>query len=432
MSQKIAIAGFEVEGQAAYRYFKGQGADITIVDERPRNDIPKGAGSKFGAGVLAELAGFDLIVRSPGIRPDRIKTDGEITSVTKEFFKHCPAPIIGVTGSKGKGTTATLIYKILQAAGKTAHLVGNIGVPALDRLADIHKDDVVVYELSSFQLWDLAQSPHIAVVLMMEPEHLDVHADTNEYATAKATIVAYQQPDDVTVYLPTNLLTRQVALQGKGKKIPYTQQPGAHVDGGWIVIDGHRIIAADMMALPGQHNIDNACAALTAVWHITQDTRAAAKVLAEFTGLEHRLKLVGQVNGARYYDDSIATTPGSAIAAMRAFEQPKILILGGSDKGADFTQLAQEVAQQNIKTVIAIGAMRQRLQVALTAAGFTTVLLFDQQSSMKQIVQAAFAIATPGDVVILSPACASFDMFKNYKDRGEQFIAAVEALHGRA
>ncbi|HXH26814.1 MAG TPA: UDP-N-acetylmuramoyl-L-alanine--D-glutamate ligase [Candidatus Acidoferrum sp.] len=424
---KIAIVGFGIEGQSAYRYFARHGHDITIFDAKTV-EVPEGAKAEFGPDIYDHLNGFDMVIRTPGLRPDRIKTDAEVSSVTREFFKHCPAPIIGVTGTKGKGTTSTLIYKILQAAGKTAHLLGNIGVPALDELDNVKADDIVVYELSSFQLWDLDRSPHVAVVLMIESEHMDVHTDLNEYLNAKARIVEYQTPEDVTVYLPTNYHTADIAMRGDGRKIPYTQEPGAYVEGGWILIDDHAIIATKKLQLPGRHNIDNACAAVTAAWQITQDTAAMAKALEEFEGLDHRLKLVGEVEGVRYYDDSFATIPGSAIVALRAFEQPKIIILGGSDKGADFTQLGQEIARQNVRTAILIGLMRDRLKEALTAAGFTKIELFDEQSTMPQIVAKAKAIAQPGDVVLLSPACASFDMFKNYKDRGEQFTAAVKTL----
>lgn len=424
---KVALAGYGVEGQAAYRYFSARGDTITIFDEKPV-EAPQGVAVKHGPTIFEDMYGYDLVVRTPGLRPDRIKTDAPITSITKEFFKRCPAPIIGITGSKGKGTTSTLIYKMLQAAGKTAHLVGNIGNPALDELHAVAPTDVVVYELSSFQLWDMEQSPHIAVVLMVEPEHLDVHTDVQEYYDAKARIVEYQTPSDVTVYLPSNPLTTGIALRGTGKKIPYTEAPGAHLEDGRIVMGDKQIIQTADILLPGQHNVDNACAAITAMWQIAQDVEAIASVLRTFDGLEHRLKLVATKGGVSYYDDSIATTPGSAIAALRAFHEPKIIILGGSDKGADFTELAREVARQDVKAAILIGAMRGRLQAALTAVGFTHNELFDETTTMQQIVVKAHELAQSGDVVILSPACASFDMFKNYKDRGEQFIAAANQL----
>jgi UDP-N-acetylmuramoylalanine--D-glutamate ligase len=424
----VALAGYGMEGQSAYRYFKNQGAHITIFDERQPENVPPGVDCRVGENIFAQMQGFDVVVRSPSVRPDRIKTDGVITSPTQEFFSHCLAPIIGVTGTKGKGTTSTLIYKMLEAAGIRAHLVGNIGVPALDELPNIQPEDYVVYELSSFQLWDLKQSPHIAVILMMEPEHLDAHTSLDEYVGAKANIALYQTPEDVTIYLPTNDITKRAAMVGTGRKIPYTEQPGAYVENSVLTIDGKPVIAVSEIALPGGHNVQNACAAITAVWQITQDVQAMAGVLTEFTGLEHRLKLVGTVNGVKYYDDSIATTPGSAIAALKAFDAPKIIILGGSDKGADFHELAREVARENVKCVLLIGLMRDKLKQAMLDAGYDRFELLGQTSTMAQIVGRAHELASSGDVVILSPACASFDMFKNYKDRGEQFIRAVQAL----
>ncbi len=429
---KVAIAGFGVEGQAAYRYFSAQGDQITILDEKPIANPPSDAEVKSGADAFNNLDEFDLILRAPSIRPDRLKTAKKITTGTKEFFAHCPAKIIGVTGTKGKGTTASLIELMLKKAGFKTHLVGNIGVPALDELPKITAKDVVVYELSSYQLWDLAQSPQIAVVLMMEPEHLDIHKDVVEYTTAKSNISNHQSPDDVIVYLPGNKLTEQTALNGDGQKIPYTRAPGAYQNGSKIVIDNTEIIDVKELPLPGKHNVDNACAAVTAVWQLTQDAQAIAAGLKEFKGLDHRLKFVAEVRGVKYFDDSFATTPGSAIAALNAFAEPKVIILGGSDKGADFEALAQEVVSQNdsVRAVILIGQMQDRLYAAFKEAGLddNKIVKMPDQPTMSEIVKAATQKAQSRDIIILSPACASLDMFKSYKDRGEQFIAAVKNL----
>lgn len=433
MTKKVAILGYGVEGESAYKYFASQGADITIFDESPtpKMQLPPGAKLISGPGVFEKAEGFDQVVRGPAIRPDRIKANGPVGTIVGEFFAKCPAPIIGVTGSKGKGTTSSLIYNMLKNAGQSVHLAGNIGTPVLDVLPQVKPTDTVVLELSSFQLWDLKQSPHVAVVLMMEPEHLDVHKDVAEYSMAKSNIARWQKPEDVTVYLKGNELSEKTALVGDGQKIPYTRTPGAHVEVDVIVIDGQTICRTDELAIPGQHNIDNACAAITAAWQFTKDTAAIAKALREFKGLDHRLKLVSEVGGVRYYDDSIATTPGSAIAALASFSQPKVLILGGSDKGADFSELAQSVVNENMRAVILIGVMRHRLADTLSKAGYIGQMQqFDEHGSMRQIVKKAAELAQLGDVVLLSPACASFDMFKSYADRGDQFIAAVNELKG--
>lgn len=199
---------------------------------------------------------------------------------------------------------------------------------------------------------------------------------------------------------------------------------------GKFVINGVTICKTNELGIPGEHNVQNACAAITAAWEFTQDGAALAKAIREFKGLDHRLKFVTEVNEVRYFDDSIGTTPGSSIAAIKSFAQPKVLILGGSDKGADFSELAETIAsEESVRAVVAIGAMRGKIVLALKAAGFAgEIARFNETSTMQQIVSECAKIALPGDVVVLSPACASFDMFKSYQDRGEKFIEAVKAL----
>ncbi|HEU5187621.1 MAG TPA: UDP-N-acetylmuramoyl-L-alanine--D-glutamate ligase [Candidatus Saccharimonadales bacterium] len=428
---KVAIVGYGVEGESAYKYFANKGADITIFDEneQPKFAVPEGVSLVAGKGALDKLHGYDVVMRVPALRPERLKTDGKVSSVVQEFFNVCPAPIIGVTGSKGKGTITTLIFDMLKNAGKNPHVAGNIGIPALDILPSVQAKDVVVLELSSFQLWDVTKSPHVAVIGMMEPEHLDVHKDVEEYMAAKASIVKWQDSSDVTVYLPGNTMTETVALQGKGKKIPYTKNPGAHIENGNFMIDGIVICKTSELGIPGEHNVQNTCAAITAAWQFTQDRQAIATAIREFKGLDHRLKFVAEVNGVKYFDDSIGTTPGSSIAAINAFAQPKVLILGGADKGADFTELAHHITKHDVRAVVAVGTMRTKIIEALKKAHFVNdITEFDQTSSMEQIVKKCAELALSGDVVILSPACTSFDMFKDYKERGQQFIAAVKQL----
>lgn len=428
---KVAIVGYGVEGESAYNYFAQKGADITIFDEseQPKFAVPQGVSLVAGKGALEKLHGYDIVMRVPALHPKRIKTDGQVSSVIQEFFKACPAPIIGITASKGKGTITTLIFDMLTQAGIAAHIAGNIGVPALDILPDVKKDHVVVLELSSFQLWDLKTDPQVAVVGMIEPEHLDVHVDLQDYLDAKANLVRWQKPSDITVYLPTNDLTKKVALQGDGKKIPYTKSPGAYVKDGNFIMDDQVVCPVSTLQIPGEHNVQNTCAAITAAWQFTKDTQALTKAIAAFKGLDHRLKFVREVRSVRYFDDSIGTTPGSSIAAVKAFAQPKVMILGGSDKGADFAELATIITASEVRAVVAIGLMRTKIVDALKKAGYAgQVETFDQKSTMEQIVKKASEIALPGDVVVLSPACASFDMFKSYQDRGDKFIAAVSGL----
>lgn len=424
---KIAIAGYGLEGKSNYDYFKSRG-DVTIVDEREQvNDLPAGVPVILGSGAFDQLATFDLVVRTPGVSPHKIITHGKVWSATREFFAQCQTPIVGVTGSKGKGTTASLIASILRASGKRVELVGNIGVPALAVLEQANQADIVVYELSSFQLWDLEQSPQVAVVLMIEADHLDVHADMQDYVNAKANIARHQQAGDRVVFNHTNAYSRSIADQSVANQIPYPSEVAAHVADGAFWYGEVRLCDVTALTLPGRHNLDNACAAIAACWPWVQDGSMIAEGLATFTGLPHRLKFVREVNGVRYYDDSIATTPGSAIAATFAFEQPKILILGGSSKGADFTELAQVVGDQDVRQVFVIGDEADRIEAALAAHSVQVVNL-GVRIAMPEIVAAARAAAQPGDVVILSPACASFGMFKNYADRGDQFVVAVNEL----
>ena len=413
---KIVIAGFGVEGQSNLRYFRDKfpEADFLVADEREKVDnLPENAAYQTG---FSNLEDADLIVRSPSISPEKIKTNGKIWSSTNEFFANCPATIIGVTGTKGKGTTCSFISSILCAAGKTVHLVGNIGVPALDILPKIEENDIVVYELSSFQLWDLQKSPHVAVVLMIEPDHLNVHADFNDYLAAKANITKSQTADDYVVYNSQNEFSKVIANASLAQKKEY---PSALSDD---------IIS--VIRLPGKHNIDNACAAILAVKSILPNVsdNEIKKGLSEFTGLPHRLKFVAEKYGVKYYDDSISTTPGSAIAALKAFVEPKILILGGSDKGADYSELAQEIAGQNIRLIIINGVNSDEIREVLREKSVSCEIIQLNMAQMQEVVSLAKNKAQSGDVVILSPAAASFDMFKSYSDRGEQFVAAVEAL----
>lgn len=434
---KIAIVGYDVEGQASYRYFSGNNNQITIFDEAevPRATAPVGIDVISGHNAIAKLKTmtFDKVIRTPSLSPKKLEGINNVTTATREFFKACPAPIIGITGTKGKGTTASLIHAIFEASEKKSWLVGNIGVPALDVLEQISSNDVVIYELSSFQLWDLDISPHIAVVLMIEPDHLDIHENLEDYIHSKSNIRKYQGVNDVCIYHPTNKLSEQIAMSFESNKTAYkyadpASSRGVFVKKNTFFIQDHLICSVDILKIPGQHNVENACAAISAVLEIDSiSDKAIVEGLSNFEGLPHRLKLVSVINGVKYYDDSIATTPGSVIAAIHSFENPKVLILGGSDKGADFGELYEVIKNGNVKQVITIGTMAEKIATELVAVGYETVTRLGM-TTMSDIVDEAKKNAVDGDIVIMSPACASFDMFKSYTDRGEQFVAAVEVL----
>lgn len=435
---KIAIAGFGIEGQQSLEYYRRQGGhELTVLDEREQiAPVPGDVKVYLGADAYVNLATYDLVIRTAGLNPAKLLGARKVWSATNEFFSQCPAPIIGITGTKGKGTTSSLIASVLRAAGKTVHLVGNIGVPALGVLPDIQKDDIVVYEMSSFQLWDSHKSPHVAVVLMIELDHQDVHSDFDEYIAAKANIARFQLPNDVCIYNGVNPEATYIGTRcATGQSQAYLGE-GAVVekrldaDGQeYFYYDGQRLCPTSAVVLPGPHNLDNAAAAIAAVFAIEEiSPEAVERGLMDFKGLDHRLKYVATKNGVAYYDDSIATTPGSAIAALAAFDAPKVLILGGSSKGADFSDLAASAAKSAVRHIILIGEEAATIATQLTVQAPDTTYTILTSTTMTQIVAAAYAEAKPGDVVILSPACASFGLFKNYKDRGDQFIRAVRAL----
>lgn len=431
---KIAILGFGLQGQSAYTYWHADN-DITICDHKEDLRPPEGVSTQLGADYLHDLDRFDLIVRSPLVHPDDIvaanspETLEKVTTVTNEFFRICPTKnIIGVTGTKGKGTTSTLITKMLEATGKRVHLGGNIGIAPLDMLeGNIGPEDWVVLELANFQLIDIEHSPHIGVCLMITAEHLDWHANEEDYFVSKSQMFMHQTPDDIAIFYANDSVSRRIAHVGSGQKIPYFEDPGALIQNESITIDGQVICNVSELKLLGKHNWQNVCAAVTAVWQIVQDTAAMRSVLTSFEGLEHRLEPVRVLDGVRYYNDSFGTAPSTAIVALEAFKEPKVIILGGSDKGADYGDLAKTVAASNMRKVLLIGEQAERIKQALLAAGVSREMIQPGGKNIDEIVATARAKAQPGDVVLLSPACASFDMFKNYKDRGEQFKRAVLA-----
>jgi len=335
--------------------------------------------------------------------------------------------MIGVTGTKGKGTTSTLIARILEAGGLRVWLGGNIGQAPLDFLHDVSPTDVVVLELSSFQLMDADQSPGVGVVLMIVPEHLDYHRDMHEYVEAKGNLVRYQGAQDIVIYNAQNEYARQLAGYSPGSHIPYGDRTGAYLDEGRVMFRDRVICRVDEVRLIGAHNLENVCAAVAATVGRVEDA-AIARAIREFSGLEHRLEYAGEYRGVKFYNDSFSTAPATAIAAIRAFSEPKILILGGSDKKSRYDELAEVIAHGDVRRAILIGDTAPQILQALEAVGFGDVET--GHTKMADIVGAAVRAARPGDIVLLSPACASFGLFENYKDRGSQFKAVVRSLQG--
>jgi len=429
---KIAIAGYGIEGEQSYRYYSSEPSNkVTIVDSKevPDKPLPDGVLTILGEDSFSQLDGFDLIIRTAGLAPSKIKTSGKVWSATNEFFDKCPAEIIGVTGTKGKGTVASFAESIFKQSGRKVWLVGNIGRPALEILGDIASGDIVLYELSSFQLWDIEKSPHVAVVLDIEPDHLNVHDGFTDYVLAKSNIVKYQNTEDVCIYNPNNKYSNDIAHQSQAdKKISYGVQgkDSVYVRDNSFYFGDQRICSVNVLQLVGDHNLKNACVAIAIAKLYNIDNQAVEDGLEDFKGLPHRLEFVGEVRGVKYYDDSISTTIGSSVAALRAFSEPKVIILGGSSKGVDFQDLAVEIVKDNVK-VILIGENANEIAKVIKDQGFKDFEIINS-SDMDGIVRQASNLATKGGVVILSPASASFDMFDNSSDRGEKFTKAVRAL----
>ncbi|CAN5652813.1 UDP-N-acetylmuramoyl-L-alanine--D-glutamate ligase [soil metagenome] len=447
---RIAILGFDRQGRSAFEYWQSADNTIVVCDKNPDVQVPTGVETRLGSDYLEDLATFDLLVRTPGLHPKDIVTANPdnpdildtVTTVTNEFLRICPTQnVIGVTGTKGKGTTSTLIANILATAGHRVHLGGNIGIPPLELLhgtgllhqeekteasANIQPNDWVVLELANYQLIDIKYSPKIAICLMITSEHLDWHTDFDEYIQSKQQLFVHQKTDDTAIYYAKNDDSRRTASCSPGNKIGYMDNEGAHIADDQVMIDGKTICTVHDIRLIGRHNWQNVCAAITAVWGITQDTEAIKQVVRTFSGLEHRLEHVAEIDGVNYYDDSFSTAPESTIVALETFTQPKVLIIGGSDKGALYDTLAQVVKANNVRSVIYIGKTGPTIAQTLRTAGFMDIV--DGGDSIERIVQTARENAKPGDIVLLSPSCASFDMFKDYHERGTLFKQSVKAL----
>ncbi len=440
--QMVAVLGFGIEGRAVTKYLVKNSIIPVLFDQRPwkkwSNEDQEYIKSLnlnfiFGPDCFKELSGFNLAFRSPGIKildediQASIKKGLRLTSQTKFFFDFCPSKIIGITGTKGKGTTASLIFQILDKKCNT-YLTGNIGKEQpLDFLDKLKKSDWVIYELSSFQLEDLKKSPHIGVVLMITEEHQDYHKTKRAYIKAKESIVKYQIRKDYAVINTDFQNSRKIGLLSKGKKVYFSRNRKLNEG---IFIENNNIVVKKLgnvnfkfpiskIQLIGLHNLENVCAAIAAGVSAGAGLEAVKKAVQNFKGLPHRLELVGEKDGVKFYDDSISTIPETAIAAINSFGETKILILGGSNKNSDFTELGKIINKSTtIKAVILTGS--EAVKMKRKIKDFDGEIL-EGAKTMEEIFKQIKQIIKEGDTVLLSPACASFDTFKNYKDRGNQF-----------
>lgn len=450
---KIGLIGWGVETQSAFRYF-GPEHDYLIMNESPRDDFPAESDKvkvqflkqPAAVGITGQASDFSYldgakdcdkviysVTAAKNLESLFPKDDGfwkKAVTIQHIFFEEVDSRnIIGVTGSKGKGTTSTLITKMLEAAGKKVFLGGNIGLGVLDFVRQVGPDDWVVLELSNFQLYKLDRSPHIAVCLMITKEHMDWHDDMPDYLRAKGNIFRYQTPSDVAIYLNGNFYSEQLAGASAGTKIPFFATPGARVrEDGQVVIgdDETELFKTSELKLLGEHNWQNVCAAATAVWRITPSVDAIRQVATSFAGLEHRLEFVRELDNVKYYDDSFGTTPDTTVVALKSFTQPVVLIVGGHDKSGDYEALADAIIKDRVRHAVVIGEIADRIANRLRQKGFKDITY--GLTTMPEMVAAARKAAKPGDVVLLSTGTSSFGLFKDYKDRGNQFKNAVNAL----
>ncbi len=441
--KKVAVLGSGIEGQKAVDFLLQQQAVITVLDEKTIDSLLQRQWESQGVTVICQpftnVAEYEIVVRSPGIRPDISVLEAArqqgvvVTSSTQIFLERAKGTVVGVTGTKGKGTTSQLLYNIIAADRDNVFLGGNIGTSPLGFLPQLNDESITILELSSFQLADVTRSPHIAIVLMVTSEHLDYHPSQEAYVQAKAGITKFQTTNDTVIYNGDYPGSVAIAAHSPGKKFVVSRK---HIEGDGCTVKNNLLIvqlggqeeiymAASDFGLVGQHNWENICAAVMAAKVLGRSDQAIISTIKKFAGLEHRLEFVEEKSGVRYYNDSISTTPESAIAALQAFPQPKIIILGGSSKQSDFTQLADVIKTSQVKAIIGIGQEWTHIKEVL---GSTDIQLIEGLETMNDIVAACAQTAAAGDVVLLSPACASFGMFHDYKDRGHQFKDAVKAL----
>lgn len=438
--RRVAVLGAGKEGQSAVSYLLRHGAKVTVCDAA--TELPdrwKNQNVAFRLGEQEYLEGlhdFETIVRSPGIPflnphiQQAMRAGSEITSQTKLFLEACPVPVIGVSGTKGKGTTASLIANMVEQSGRRAWLGGNIGTPFLDFLEHIKPGELVVAELSSFQLQDLTVSPHLAVMTNLEVDHLDHHRDVAEYHAAKRPLVAFQGRGDVAVLNADDpAVMKEIAGEGKASKRYFSlkSKADARVEGESVFIKQDEelveVCALSDIQLRGPHNLKNVMAAALASDAVGVAPADMQKAIREYQGLPHHLEVVGTFDGVTYVDDSYATNPTAAIPALESFAEPLVLIVGGHDKGLDYARLAETVRDRPVKAVLLIGEAGERIAGALKTVGSRAKLV--RVNDKFKLVPAARKLASKGDVVLLSPAAASFGMFANYRERGEYFAEQV-------
>lgn len=444
--KKVTVIGMGVSNTPLIDMLLENNIDTTVCDRATSDRLGAKAaefenrGAKLSLGeTYLDNIDADVIFRTPGLRPDMpgilaaVEKGAVLTSEMEVFFEVCPCKIIAVTGSDGKTTTTTLISEILKAQGYNVHLGGNIGTPLLTKAGDMSGNDMVVLELSSFQLMTMKKSPEVAVITNLSPNHLDVHKDMEEYTDAKKNIFLYQNEKGRLVLNLDNDVTNK--FSGNGDTFWFSRQNA--VERGFYCEDGviyssfdgvtEKIINASEIFIPGVHNIENFMAAYSAVYGLVS-TEVMIRVAREFKGVEHRIELVRILNGVSYYNDSIASSPSRTIAGLRSFNKKVIMIAGGKDKGVSFDSLGSEVCE-HVKHLVLTGFTAERIKEAvIKAPEYDGTLPIDIIDGFKEAIERARDVAVDGDIVILSPASTSFDRFKNFMERGDTFKKIVNEL----
>ncbi len=450
-NRKVAIIGLGVSNIPLLDYMHNVGAKVTVFDNRIIEDIPKDTMKKItdyamefslGPNNLSKLEGFDIIFRSPSCLPTVPELQKEVergtilTSEIEMLMKLCPGKVIGVTGSDGKTTTTTLIYEILKANGYNCYLGGNIGTPLFTKLSEMTPDDIIVLELSSFQLMGMEISPSISVITNISPNHLNVHSSYEEYIDAKKNIFKYQDKDGIIVLNYDNAITKAAAKEANGKVVFFSSKTKLE-DG--IILDGdiikeckdklrRHILSTNTVALRGVHNYENICAAIAATSSLVK-VEDAVKAVQEFKGVQHRLEFIRELDGVKWYNDSIGTSPTRTIAGLHSFDERIVLIAGGYDKHLDYTPIAKPILEK-VDSLILIGDTAPKIfdavkEEAEKQGKDIKIYMCDE---FKNTVLVAKKVAKPGQIVLFSPASASFDLFRNFEERGNKFKELVNNI----
>ena len=428
--KRVAVIGMGISNEPLVRLLAAHGLDVTVRDKRELPPID-GVDTITGPDYLRDLT-EDVVFRTPGLRPDQIqiRPGAELTSEMEAFFSLCPCPIIAITGSDGKTTTTTIVSELLKAAGKTVRLGGNIGHPLLDQVDEIRPEDYAVVELSSFQLMSMSMSASTAIVTNVQPNHLDWHRDMEEYSQAKKNVFLHQDGEGLLVLNADDPVSSAYAAEAPGKVRFFSrrarQPEGCWFDGETVWFGDRPLMKRAEIQLPGLHNIENYMAAFCAVYPLVGE-EVCRRVAGSFGGVEHRLELVREKNGVRFINDSIASSPSRTIAGLRALEgQSIVLVAGGYDKHIPYAPLGEEISG-HVKVLVLTGPTGPKIKEAALAVGGEPPKIIEK-TDFREAVLAAAAEAQPGDTVLLSPASASFDAFKNFEERGNTFKQIVREL----